>query len=86
MATYLFTHEVDDVEAWKASTGRDDTFGPMGSTARTFVDPSGSNRVGLIAEIPDLQAFQDFMATAPAVAAMKNDGVHPETMLMLHEA
>lgn len=28
--------------------------GPMGMTARTFRDPEGSNRVGLIVEVPDI--------------------------------
>ncbi|MEV0720599.1 hypothetical protein [Asanoa sp. NPDC050611] len=85
MATYLITHEVDDVEAWKASRKREEVFGPMGITIRTFVDPKGSNRVGLVAEIPDLAAFQEFMRSDAAAAAMKHDGVRPETLLVLGE-
>jgi hypothetical protein len=85
MATYVIFHEVDDVQRWLASTTREDVFGPMGITARPFHDPNGSNRVGLIAEIPDLEAFQAFMQTEQAAAAMKGDGVRPETMLMLVE-
>ena len=86
MATYLITHEVDDVDAWKASPTRDEVFGPMGITIRSFTDPAGSNRVGLIAEIPDMKAFQAFMQTDAAVAAMKDDGVRPNTLLVLGEA
>jgi hypothetical protein len=52
---------------------------------RTFRDPEGSNRVGLIAEIPDMAAFQAFMETDAAAAAMKADGVHPETLLVLNQ-
>ena len=85
MATYLITHEVDDVEAWKVSPKRDEVFGRMGIAIRTFSDPSGSKRVGLIAEIPDLAAFQKFMRSDEAAAAMKHDGVHPETLVMLAE-
>lgn len=86
MATYLITHEVDDVEAWKASPKREEVFGPMGVTVRTFADSAGSNRVGLIAEIPDMKAFRAFMQSDQAAAAMKHDGVHPETLLVLGEA
>jgi len=86
MATYLITHEVDDVDAWKASPKREEVFGPMGITVRPFADPTGSNRVGLIAEIPDMEAFQAFMQTDAAAAAMKHDGVRPETLLVLGEA
>lgn len=86
MTTYLITHEVDDVEAWKASPKREEVFGSMGIAVRTFSDPTGSNRVGLIAEIPDFDAFQAFMRTAPAADAMKHDGVRPETLLVLREA
>lgn len=86
MATYLITHEVDDVEAWMASPKREEVFGPIGITVRTFSDPAGSNRVGLIAEIPDMEAFQTFMQTDEAAAAMRHDGVRPETLLVLAEA
>ncbi|GIF63416.1 hypothetical protein Ais01nite_14510 [Asanoa ishikariensis] len=85
MATYLITHEVDDVDAWMASPKRKEAFGPLGIKVREFSDPSGSNRVGLIAEIPDMAAFQEFMSSDAAAAAMKHDGVHPETLLILRE-
>ena len=83
MATYLITHEVDDVDHWWKSPKREEVFGPMGITARTFRDPAGSNKVGLIAEIPDFDAFQKFMQSDTAAAAMQHDGVRPETILVL---
>jgi exodeoxyribonuclease III len=52
METLLVFHEVDDVGHWLASPKREELFGPMGMTARTFRDPAGSNRVGLIVEVP----------------------------------
>ncbi len=85
MATYLITHDVDDVEHWMNSPKREEVFGPLGITVRTFRDPNGSNRVGLIAEIPDLAAFQQFMQTDAAAGAMRHDGVRPETLLVLSE-
>jgi hypothetical protein len=83
MATYLITHEVDDVDHWWSSPRRDEVFGPIGITTRTFRDPEGSNRVGLIAEIPDMDAFGEFMQTDAAAEAMRHDGVRPETLLVL---
>jgi hypothetical protein len=85
VATYLVFHEVDDVEHWLGSPKREEVFGPMGITARTFHDPEGSKRVGLVVEIPDLAAYQEFMQTEAAADAMKHDGVRPETLLVLSE-
>ncbi len=85
MATYLAFHEVDDVQHWLSSPKREEIFAPLGITARTFHDPEGSTRVGLIVEIPDMAAFQEFMQSEEAAEAMKYDGVHPDTMLILSE-
>ena len=50
-------------------------------TVRTFVDPSGKNRVGLIVEnVPSLEALTAALQTADAAEAMKHDGVHPDTV------
>ena len=85
MATYLALHEVDDVPHWLSSPKREEIFAPLGITARTFHDPEGSKRVGLIVEIPDMAAFQELMQSEVAAEAMKQDGVHPETLLILRE-
>ena len=85
MATYVITHEVDDVDNWLSSPRREEVFGPMGVNVRTFRDPEGSNKTALIAEIPDMEAFQEFMKTDDAADAMKDDGVNPETLLVLSE-
>jgi hypothetical protein len=85
MATYLAFHEVDDVNHWLSSSRREEVFGPLGITARTFQDPQGSKRVGMIVEIPDFAAFQEFMQTDPAAEAMKDDGVHADTLVILAE-
>ena len=86
MATYVITHEVDDVEHWLRSPKREEVFGPMGITVRTFRDPDGSNKAALIAEIPDMEAFQEVMKSEAASDAMKHDGVNPDTLLILSEA
>ena len=58
----------------------------MGITAQLFTDPAKSNRVGLLLEIPDIEAFQKFMQTEAAADAMKSDGVHAGTLLILEKA
>jgi hypothetical protein len=85
MATYVITHEVDDVERWMTSPKREEVFGPLGITVRTFRIPAGSSKTALIAEIPDIEAFQEVMKSEAAADAMKHDGVHPETLLMFSE-
>jgi hypothetical protein len=85
MPTLIAFHEVDDVDHWLASPKRAEVFGPLGITVRTFRDPDGSNRVGLLAEVPDMAAFQEMMQSEAAAEAMKFDGVRAETMLILTE-
>ena len=87
MATLLVFHEVDDVDHWLASPKREEFFGPMGITARTFRDPGNSNRVGVIFDgVPDLETFEQGMQGDEAAEAMKVDGVRPETIVTLVEA
>jgi hypothetical protein len=85
MPTMLVFHEVDDVDHWLASPKREEFFGPLGMTARAFRDPNGSNRVGLIVEVPDVSAWQEALQTDEAAEAMKYDGVRPETIVGLVE-
>jgi hypothetical protein len=86
VATLIIFHEVDDVDHWLSSPRREETFGPLGITIRTFVDPVNAHRVGLIAEIPDMDAFQAIMQSQTGADAMKFDGVRPETLVTLVEA
>jgi hypothetical protein len=86
MTTLHISHEVDDVEHWLQSPRRAQVFGPLGITARTFVDPAKTNRVGLIVEVPDVETFTEFMQTETAADAMKYDGVRPDTVVMLVES
>ena len=57
MVTLMICHEVDDVEHWLASPKREELFGPLGIKVRTFRDPQGSNRIGLIVETPDVATW-----------------------------
>lgn len=86
MTTVMIFHEVDDVDHWLSSPKRDEFFNPRGMTVRTFVDPEGTNRVGLIAEVPDMDTLNEALQSEAATEAMKHDGVHPDTIVMLVES
>lgn len=81
MATVIAVHDVDDVAHWLSSPRRSEFFGSHGMTVRTFVSPDGGRRVGLIIEnVPSLAALTEVLQGADAAAAMKYDGVHPDTV------
>ena len=42
-------------------------------------------QVGLIAEIPDMAVWQEVLQSEAGAEAMKFDGVHPETIVVLTE-
>jgi hypothetical protein len=86
MATIIAFHEVDDVDHWLHSPKRQEFFGHMGITGQLFTDPANSNRVGLMLEVPDMEAFQNAMQSEAAADAMRFDGVRPETLVILDKA
>jgi hypothetical protein len=85
MATVLILHDVDDVDHWLSSPKREELFGPLGITARTFHGEEGSKHVGLIAEIPDMAVWQETIESEAGAEAMKYDGVHPDTIVVMTE-
>ena len=86
MPTVLAFHDVDDVDHWLSSSKRAELFGSAGVSVRTFRDPKGSNRVGLILEVADMAVVQEILERDETAAAMEHDGVRPETLLILEEA
>ena len=85
MRTIMIFCEVDDVGRWLASPKRREVFGPLGITARTFVDAATSNRVGLIVEVASMELFEEAMDSPAAAEAMTYDGVRPDTMRVFIE-
>ena len=86
MPTVIAHHDVTDTEHWLASPKREEVFGPLGVTnIRTFVDPEGSNRVGLTMDVPDMDAVMAAVDTPEGHEAMAYDTVLPETMVILVE-
>jgi hypothetical protein len=85
--TVIAYHDVKDKDHWLASPKREEFFGPLGVTnIRTFVDPENPSRVGLVMDVPDLDAVMGAMETEAAADAMAHDGVLPETLVILVEA
>jgi hypothetical protein len=90
MTTAIIFHEVRDgavwARAWKNGPGsRHEMFGKIGITCRNFRDPENANSTGILAEIPDLAAFQALLQSPAGQQAMQEDGLKVETMRMLVE-
>lgn len=87
MPTVIGYHDVKDTDHWLASPKREEFFAPLGVTnIRTFVDPQNRTRVGLLMDVPDMDAVMAAMETEAAAEAMAHDGVVPETLVILVEA
>jgi hypothetical protein len=87
MPTVFVYHDVKDQDHWLASPVREEFFGPLGVTnIREFVDPSNSTRVGVLMDVPDMEAVVAALETPEAAEAEASDGVVKETMVMLTEA
>ena len=85
MTTAIIFHEVQDgavwAKAWKKGPGsRHEMFGKIGVKCRNFRDPDNPNSVGVMAEIPDMAAFQQLLQSDEGKKAMQEDGLKVETM------
>jgi hypothetical protein len=87
MPTVIGYHDVKDTDHWLASPKREELFGPLGVTnIRTFVDPTNRTRVGVLMDVPDMDAVMAAMETQEGADAMAHDGVVRETLVILVEA
>jgi hypothetical protein len=90
MTTVVVFHEVEDGARWAAGWrdgpgSRREMFARIGVTARTFQDPENPNSVGLVLEVPDLDALHALAASDEAKRARAEDGLKAETIRILHE-
>jgi hypothetical protein len=86
MPTLIGHHDVKDTDHWLASPMREEFFGSLGITnIRTFVDPENMNHVAVLMDVPDMETFAAAMEAEGAREAMENDGVLPETLVILVE-
>jgi hypothetical protein len=84
MPTVIAYHEVEDQQRWLASSNRQEFFGPLGVTGiREFVDPENPARVAVLMEVPDMDAVAAALQTEEAARVMKEDGLRPQTLVML---
>jgi hypothetical protein len=87
MPTIFGYHDVKDTDHWLTSPKREEFFGPLGVTnIRTFVDPENRARVGVMMDVPDMDAVTAALETEAGAEAMEYDGVLPETLVILVEA
>ena len=81
MPTVIVTHDVKDTAHWLASPKRAEIFATIGvTTIRTFVNPQNRNSVGLIMDVPDLDAMAALLESPEGKAAEEHDGVLAETI------
>ena len=81
MPTVIATHDVKDTAHWLSSPKREEVFGPIGVTnIRTFVNPRNRNNVGLIMDVPDMDAMMALLDSEEGRAAEEYDGVLAETI------
>lgn len=85
MPKLVATHEVDDVGHWLASPKRAEVFAGIATNLQTYVLPGDDNRVALSMEVADMDALDAMMKSAAGAAAMKYDGVRPDTVVMYVE-
>ena len=86
MPTVIGYHDVKDTDHWLASPKREELFGPLGVTnIRTFVDPTNRTRVGVLMDVPDMDAVMAAMETQEGADAIAYDGVVRETLVILVE-
>jgi hypothetical protein len=85
MPKLIATHAVDDVAHWLASPKRSEVFAGIATNIQTYVLPGGGNKVALSMDVADMDALDAMLKSELGAAAMKHDGVHPDTLAMYVE-
>jgi len=86
MPKLIITHEVDNVDHWLASPKRQEVFAGVAENIVTYVHPTEANKVGLTMSVDDMDALGALLQSDVGAAAMKHDGVRPDTIVMLISA
>jgi hypothetical protein len=85
MPKLIATHDVDDVAHWLASPKRAEVFAGIATNLQTYVLPGGGKKVALSMEVADMGALEAMLKSEAGAAAMKYDGVRPDTLTMYLE-
>jgi hypothetical protein len=88
MPTVMAHHDITkDTTHWLTSPKRKEIFGALGVTnIRTFVDPQNPSHVGVLMDVPNIDALKTALQSREAADAMVFDGVVPESLVVLVEA
>ncbi|HEX4365126.1 MAG TPA: LuxR C-terminal-related transcriptional regulator [Solirubrobacteraceae bacterium] len=79
MPALLVCHETDELDRGLWSPRREDRFGTVTVTMRRIRDASGSDRVGLVVEVPDVATWTQALQVAELLeAAGRSDGAGDE--------
>jgi hypothetical protein len=85
MPKLIATHDVDDVAHWLASPKRAEVFAGIATNLQTYVLPGGGKKVAVSMEVANMDALDAMLKSDAGAAAMKYDGVHPDTLVMYIE-
>jgi hypothetical protein len=87
MPTVIGHHDISKgKDHWLASPKREEFFGPLGVTnIRTFVNPENPTHVAVLMDVADMDALMAAMQNEAAAEAMADDGVVPESLVILIE-
>jgi hypothetical protein len=83
LLSVIIIHEVEDVGRWLASSVKAEMAAKYGLTFREYVDAAGSKLVGAYLEVPNIDFILKFFNSPENKAAMKIDGIRPETLRLL---
>ncbi len=86
MPKLIATHDVDDIDHWLASPKRAEVFAGIATNLQTYVLPGDGKKVALSMEVADMDALEAMLKSEAGAAAMKYDGVHPETVVIYVES
>ena len=59
---------------------------PSASASERCLDPENPSRAAVLADVPDMAAFQTAMQSQEAADAMAHDGVRADALIVLVEA
>ncbi len=87
MPTIIGHHDISKgKDHWLNSPKREEIFSQLGITnIRTFVSPDDPTKVALLMDVPDMEGFASIMQSEAAAEAMEQDGVLPQTLVILVE-
>lgn len=90
MTTLIAFHEVENGDHWAnawhhGEGGRHEMFAKIGAKCRPFRDPNNPDSTCVMIDVPDMNAFEELLASDEGKKAMEEDGLKVETMRVMKE-